>query len=442
MKTSPKVYTQIMKFLSGFIFLLCFVLFSCGDKKVETEKSSEGSAEEAEHEHESGLIELNAAQMNAVGITVGKIEKKNLSSVVKASGQLEVPPQNRAEVTTLISGVVKRIFVLEGNYVRKGQALATIENPEFIRMQQEYLTSKSNLNYLEKEYARQKELMNENAGTGKVFQQTEANYTAEKAKVASLEKQLGQLNLNIAKVSDGNFVSEISLVAPISGTIGHIVINIGSFADQSKSLMTIIDNSQVHCDLLVYEKDLYKVKVGQKVNFVLTNQNNKQIVGEIYGINQSFENESKAIIAHAVIKNASKLGLIQGMYVSALIDVGDQVTTAVPIDAVVKSQGKEFIFLAEASGDESSEKSEQEEKEGEQEKEGEEEKESAETGKEEESKGQVIHFRMVEVVSGVADLGYIEIRPVEELPADATIVTKGAFYILSKAQGGEEEEGE
>jgi cobalt-zinc-cadmium efflux system membrane fusion protein len=432
MKTLIKLHISTMKILTG-IILLSFLLFSCGEKKVANGESGEESEEHAEGE-ESGVIELSEAQMSAVGITIGKIEKKNLSLVVKASGQLEVPPQNRAEVTTLTSGVVKRIYVLEGNYVKRGQTLATIENPEFLQMQQEYLTSKSNFSYIEKEYARQKELLSENAGTGKVYQQTEANYNTERARLTSLEKQLGQLNVNVANVSEGNFVSEIPLVAPISGTIGHIVINIGSFADQSKSLMTIIDNSQVHCDLLIYEKDLYKVKVGQKANFILTNQNNKQIVGEIYGINQSFENESKAIIAHAVIKNASKLGLIQGMYVSALIDVGNQETSAVPVDAIVKSQGKEFIFVVEDEGE-----AKPAEKEGSEEKEKQEENET-ETKEKEESPGQAYHFKMVEVVTGVSDLGYIEIRSVEELPEGATIVTKGAFYILSKAQGGEEEE--
>lgn len=429
-----------MKCLATFL-LLSLVFFSCGDKKAEKGESTAESAEHAEGEEESGVIELSEAQMNAVGITTGKVEMKNLSTVVKASGQLEVPPQNRAEVTTLVSGVVRRILILEGNYVNKGQTLATIENPEFLRMQQEYLTSKSNFSYLEKEYARQKELLNENAGTGKVYQQTEANFNAEKAKLASLEKQLGQLNINVTKVSEGNFVSEAPIVAPISGTIGHIVINIGSFADQSKSLMTIIDNSQVHCDLLVYEKDLYKVKVGQKVNFILTNQNNKQIVGEIYGINQSFESESKAIIAHAVIKNASKLSLIQGMYVSALIDVGNQVTTAVPVDAVVKSQGKEFIFIVDSEEEKATEeKVEENENAEKKEKEGEKENES-ET-EEKESAGQVTRFKMIEVVTGVSDLGFVEIRSIEELPKDVTVVTKGAFYILSKSQGGEEEEGE
>jgi membrane fusion protein, heavy metal efflux system len=436
MKTLSKIRSRIMKRFAA-VLLLSFALFSCGDKQAENAESGSEAAEGAEAEEESGVIELSQAQMNAVGITIGKIEKKNLSSVVKASGQLEVPPQNRAEVTTLISGVVKRIYVLEGNYVKKGQLLATIENPEFLRMQQEYLTSKSNFNYLEKEYARQKELLNENAGTGKVFQQTESNYIAEKARMASLEKQLAQINVSVSKISEGNFISEIPLVAPINGTIGHIVINIGSFADQSKSLMTIIDNSQVHCDLLVYEKDLYKVKVGQKVNFILTNQNNKQIVGEIYGINQSFENESKAIIAHAVIRNASKLGLIQGMYVSALIDIGNQVMDAVPVDAVVKSKGKQFIFLAEIEEKETVEKKDEEQKEG---KEETEETEKKEAPGEEGNSGQHYRFKMVEVVTGVSDLGYIEIRPVEEVTEDATIVTKGAFYILSKGEGGEEEE--
>lgn len=397
--------------------LLLVIIASCSNEKTTSEEQSEHHEEEP-----SDIVELTQEQINAVGIEMGTIERKNLSAIVKASGILEVPPQNRADISVLMGGSVKQIFVLEGSYVKKGQVLLTIENLEFIKMQQEYLTIQSNFNYIEKEFERQKELNEKNAGTGKVFQQAEANYIAEKAKLQALGKQLQQLNVNINQLSLDNIISHSSVVAPISGVVAHIDVNLGTFVELGKVIMDIVDNSQIHCDLQVYEKDLFKVKVGQKVNFMLTNQNNQQIQGEIYGVNQSFEGESKAVLAHAVVKNIKGLKLFPGMYVSASIDVGAQTVQAVPLDAIVKSEGKNYIFILT---EEPAEQHKTEEK-------GEAENEAAE------NEGEMIHFKKVEVVTGITDLGYIEIRPLEEMQETTKVVTKGAFYILSKSQGATE----
>ncbi len=358
------------------------------------------------------VIEFTADQFNATGIELGNIEQKNLKSVVKASGHLAVPPQNKASVSTFIGAVVKSISVLEGNFVKQGQTLAVLEHPDFIKLQEEYLTEKNNFSFAEKEYLRQKELMEQNSGTGKVFQKAESEYNISKGKISSLESQLKMFSVNLTELSKGNITSSIILTAPIEGWIGHIYANIGAYAEPNKTLFEITDNTKIHCDLLVYEKDLFKVKVGQKVNFILANQpehqeehNSKTIEGEIFGINKSFENDTKALIVHASIKNENH-ELISGMYVNGIIDIGEQKSSAVPIDAIVKADGKEYIFVVS---------------------------EESKSGYE---------FKMTEVVTGVSDLGYIEITPVEKIPDNAKIVIKNPFFILSKAkegEGGEEE---
>lgn len=398
--------------------LLAALLSACGSKTANTEI-------EGEEEEHSEALELTEKQMQVVGITLGKIENKNLKSVVKANGQLEVPPQNNAEVHPLIGGVVRKIFVLEGNYVRKGQTLVTIENPEFIQVQQDYLASKSALSFATKEYERQKELMAAKAGTGKVYQQAESNFYSELSRYRTLQRQLNQMGISVAALNKGAVITSVSVPAPISGVVGHIQVTTGSYAETTQALMNITDNSSIHCDLLVYEKDLFKVKQGQEVDFILTNQNNQQITGEIYGINKTFENDTKAVIAHARIDNRSNRNLIPGMYVSALINVGNQTTTAVPVDAVVSAQGKSFIFMVDDSPEKEKKHAE---------KEAEEEKEATEEA------GKHYRFKQIEVATGVSDLGYIEINPLSPLPKDAVIVTKGAFYIQSKAAGGGEEE--
>lgn len=411
-----------MKFPKPYIFKTCLIVLIAGvltascSQQPKTEEKEDAKTEKPKAIAEG--VMLTQSQLDAVGIRLGSIEQKNLKSVVKASGQLEVPPQNKAEVTLLMGGVVNQVLVLEGQHVSKGQKLATIENNQLIQLQQDYMSALSNLAYASKEYERQRELNEANAGTGKIYEQSQTALRSEQAKVSALSRQLRQVGVSPESAAHGRFITQIPVYAPISGTIGKIAIQTGSYAEPVRPLMNIIDNSKVHCDLVVYEKDLFKVKAGQQVYFTLTNQNNREITGKIYGVNQSFENESKAIIAHAVIEQATKSNLIQGMYVSALIDVGQQLATTVPSEAVVKAGGKEYVYyLAKVGTD-------------------------ANNGKEKAGKGtsgKSYVFKKAEVVTGVTDLGYTEIKPVKALSKDIKIVTKGAFYILSSENATGEE---
>lgn len=251
-----------------------------------------------------------------------------------------------------------------------------------------------------------------NAGTGKAQQLAEANYHAEQAKIKALESQLQQYGIALSQVSAGKITMQVPVRAPINGTIGKIVAETGSYAQPGVSIMDIVDNSKIHADLIVFEKDLSRIKLGQQVVFQLTNQKNEQIAGEIQGINKSFENDSKGVVVHAVIKKPGA-NLIPGMYVTGLIAVGAELVDAVPVDAVVKTGGSAYVFVV-----------------------------SHETGKAQghdpEEAEKTVHFRKVEVTTGISELGYIKIRPLEKLAADAQLVTKGAFYLQSKSSGASE----
>jgi len=379
------------------VFLSVLLFSACTGKQ-----DKETAAEKETQEEETQDLLLSRQQMQSVGITVGPLEQKDLSTVVKANGQLAVPPQNKADVSVLSGGIIRTITVLEGQQVKKGQVLATIENQELIRIQQDYLTAKNSFSYIQAEYNRQTQLREAGAGTGKSFQSAEATYNSEKSRITAYESQLLQLGISPSKISGGHTVSRFPLLAPISGTVGQIAANTGAFVQPGTAIMEVVDNSKIHCDLIVFEKDLMKVKLGQTVNFQLTNQENQQIKGKINGINKSFENESKGVIVHAVIENSAKQNLIPGMYVTALISVGNQLSPAVPIDAVVRSEGKEYVFIAEAKGDK-------------------------------------FHFLKAEVKTGVSELGYIQINALRKLPANVQLVTGGAFYLESKSAGGAEE---
>ena len=404
---------------------ISIAISSCGDAGRTNGAETEETAEHGGHGASNETFELSQEQLDAVGILIGNIEQKNLTAVVKASGQLAVPPQNAAQVNVLSGGIIRKINVMEGQRVSKGQVLVTIENQDLIRLQQDYLTAKGGFSFIEAEYNRQQQLKAANAGTGKAQQLAEANYNAERAKLKALERQLQQYGISIGRMASGNISSQVPLTAPINGTIGKINAETGSYAQPGVSLMDIVDNSKIHADLIVFEKDLSKINVGQKVDFQLTNQKNEQIEGQIYGINKSFENDSKGVVVHAVIKKPGT-SLIPGMYVTGLIGVGTATVNAIPVDAVIRTEGKAFIFIVDEHASANHKEEHEHAHPG----------EAKEKHKEDDVKAEKsVHFKKVEVTTGVAELGYIQISPLEKLPANIKVVTKGAVYLQSKSSG-------
>lgn len=404
------------------VLLFTIVVFgSACEKKAKSEPEIVTSeTETSEHpEGNSKEVELNEAQYNASEITLGTFTPKNLSEVINANGYTKLPPQNQADVSVFVSGIVKSILINEGQAVKKGQRVATIESPEFTRLQEQYLTSKSNLEFLKLEFERQRILSEEEVSAKKVFQKTKSEYDIEKARFNSLQRQLSILNIDTsAKPS-----STIPVLAPISGFVTEVNIKIGSNVESGKPLLSIVDNSQLHVDLLVYEKDLHKVKTGQTVRFVLTNQDNSEIMGKIFSIGKAFENETKSVAVHADIAN-DRQQLIRGMYVNALIDVGANTVNALPAEAIVKADGREFIFILEGIHDEEAVHDHDE---------------PNHDHNAPKLKVKAYHFQRVEVKTGTAQLGFVQTTLLQPIAADAKIVLKGAYYIQShlvKSDGG------
>jgi len=399
----------------------------------EEEKKAENTGESSDVKE----VELNEAQFKASAIELGTFSMKNLSEVVNANGYTKLPPQNQADVSVHMTGIVKSINVIEGQYVKKGQVLATLESPEFAQLQEAYLTSKSNLEFLKLEYERQKILSDENVNSKKVFQRTKSDYDIEKSRLASMDRQLSVLNL-----SKKSATSVMALTSPLTGYVTEVNVKLASNAEVGKPLFTIVDNSKLHVDLLVYEKDLQKVKEGQNIRFVLTNQDNTEITGKVFNVSKSFENDTKSVAVHAEILNPTK-SLIPGMYVNALIDVGTRQVQALPADAVIRADGREYIFVLE----EGHEEAPHDEQEGHKHDDGHDhdhdhdatEGHSHDDGHEHEEEGTTYHFKRIEVKTGTSQLGYVQVTLLQEIDKDAKIVLKGAYYIQShlvKGEGG------
>ncbi len=397
----------------AFLSLFCLILLnSCNKTDSQTLET------EAKEEHSENSVELSPVQVKTAQIVFGGFEMKNLSEVINVNGYTKLPPQNQADVSVFMSGIVKSISVIEGQYVRKGQSLASFQSVEFnnlrlekAKLSQELQQTNGQIGYLELEFARQKELSEENIASKKAFQKISSDLDLAKNKIGNIQSQIKIIQQNIG-LGGNEANNNLGILAPISGFITAVNIKIGSSLKPETVLFSIVDNSQMHVDLLVYEKDLYKVKVGQKARFMLTNQSNKEIIGSIFSIGKAFQNESKAVAVHADINNTNA-GLISGMYVSGLIDVGNNNVNTLPIDAIAKEEGKEYIFIQEIEN-------------------------KADEKSKEDDNG--VHFQRIEVKTGTIALGFVQVSPVQNIPAGAKIVTKGAYYLqsaMSNSEGGE-----
>ncbi|HRG26777.1 MAG TPA: efflux RND transporter periplasmic adaptor subunit [Chitinophagales bacterium] len=405
-------------------FATIIVFASCNKNKSELHE--EETEHHDEHENDNTAV-LSPEQMESIEIVLGSIEKKQLTASVKANGILKVPNQNKANATASLGGTIKSIQVQTGNIVSQGQIIATISNNAFVTLQEEFLSVSSKSELAQIEYVRQMELQKENASALKNLQSAEAELKILNAQKSSLKKQLELIGINSATLTSDNILSVVNITSPINGVISNIMVNIGSYVDANNSIAEIVDNSQLHLDLYVYEKDLQKLKVGQTIHFTLTNNPGQEYDAEVYAISNTFEPSTKAVAVHAMVKG-NKLGLMDGMSITALISLEDATVDAVPINAIVNHEGQNYIFIVTDRHSEEEHHTEIETAEHEHDEHGHEHTEEDESVHTE--KGTT--FEKIPVRKGTTDIGYAEIHLLKEIPADSKVVVNGAFFILAK----------
>ena len=408
------------KLLITVIIFSSFVnLISCGGKGDTEPAKEEAKAAKEDEPENPNTATLTDEQMQSIGIELGTIEQKQLTSSLKTNGVLKVPNQNKASVNSIYSGVIKSLLVQPGNNVRKGQTIATIANPDFIQAQSEYLNVTTKISLAELEVKRQKELNAGNAGALKNLQSAETELRTLRTVKSTLKQQIQLMGINPAMLSNGKLISVLSVTSPINGVVSNVMVKMGSYVDLSTPVAEIVDNSQLHLDLFVYEKDLPKLKHNQTIHFTVTNNPDKEYDAQIYSLGSSFEGESKAISVHALVKG-DKTGLIDGMNVTAAISLDKATVPAVPNDAIVTVEGKDYIFVLIEGHKEAVH--------GEAAKDSTKNKEHQEKGHDEKE----ISFERVGVAKGTSDVGYTEITLLKEIPKDTKIVVKGAFFVSAK----------
>lgn len=385
------IKTQLLTLLFLSITALTMEGCSTAERTADKEATKESS--------ERTVLELTERQMQTVGITVSEVEERRLNSVINTRGELKLSPQDRAEVTSLIGGVIRSILVREGDQVTRGQAIATLENREIVELQKNYLVTTKQMELAKQEMERQESLSKTGAGVEKLLQQATTSYATLQAEMVGLQQQLKQLGLRTEDILLGKLSNTLTLRAPISGIVRQVTMSNGSYLDTSTPLVQILDNRALYAELSVFEKDLPLLKKEQSVSLTLTNHPATRLDATISHIGGYIDDASRTLTLQARLSPHSTATLLEGMAVTGLIHVGEQATPALPDGAIVSSEGRQFVFV--------------------------------QTGKQIENGEVTYHFEQSEVVTGVSELGYTAVSFVDPLPEGAPVVTKNAFYLAS-----------
>lgn len=373
--------------------VITFVGFSfLSQSKAETSES-----ENQEEEIDFQNIPLSEKQVKAVDLKMGEAQEREMDAMLHVNGSLVLRAQDMGNVSSLMGGIVKNVYVKEGQMVSRGQVVATIENTDVVTLQREYYTAYKESEMARLELDRQKTLASAGAGIKKTLQMSEKNYKVAQANLLGTGRQLQQMGISTKEVAKGKFTTVFPLRAPISGTVSDMQASLGSYADMQTPLMKIRNNHAVECDLNVFEKDIAKVKVGDQVLVSLTNQPGVNVSGRVYGMNQYLNKGTKSVAVHVKLDAKRGAKLFEGMYVSGQIATGRQRCMTLPDKAIVSADGKQYVFALN----------------------------------QQHSKGGTYSFSRHEVTIGVSNNGYTEVALCKHLKKGQKIVTDNAFYLAT-----------
>lgn len=310
------------------------LLMSCGSE-TKTENTATVAPEET-------TVQLTGAQLKNISLTTGKLEIKSISSILKVNGTIDVPPQNLISISVPLGGFLKSTKLLPGMHLLKGEVIAIMEDQQYIQLQQDYLTAASNLKYAEADFYRQKDLNKSKAISDKAFQQAEADYTNQKITLKSLNEKLKLIGVNPEKLNENNISGSISIVSPIDGYVSKVNVNIGKYVNPTDVLFELVNPQDIHLGLTVFEKDLDKLSIGQKVMAYTNNNPGKKYPCEIILIGKDLSDE-RSVEVHCHFEKYDK-SLIPGMFMNAEVEVAPHKAFVIPNDGLVRFEGKEYVF--------------------------------------------------------------------------------------------------
>ncbi|WP_433830988.1 efflux RND transporter periplasmic adaptor subunit [Flavobacterium anhuiense] len=369
-------------------FISALFLISCGKKKNEESKSAENKSID--------IIKLSPEQVKNAGLENGNPTIKNVKEILQLQGTVTVPPKSVISISIPLGGYVKSTNLIAGMNVQKGQVLAVLEDMQFIELQQNYLMAKEKFELAQNEYKRQKELNANKAASDKVLEQITTEMRTERITMSSLEQKLNLLGINAKTLNVGNISKTIKVISPINGLVSKVNVNIGKYVNPTDMLFELIDKKDIVLTLNAFEKDVTSLSIGQTVMAYTNASDAKKYAAKIAFINQSLNGDRAAEIICNV--NSYNPDLLPGLFVNAEVEIENQKALTVPEDAVVRWEGKFYVFTDIGNN----------------------------------------QYQMNEVKSGVKNEGFTQITS-DAISSSSKVIIKNAYTLLMSAMNNDEQ---
>ena len=315
---------------------MSLLIVSCKQKNDEAEPIAEPATIASQ-------VQLTDSQLKSAELETVKLVSKNVSQIMKLSGTVEVMPQQAITVSSPMAGFVRQIKWMPGMDVVKGQLLVRMEDQEFIRIQQEYLDVKNTLKYAKIDYERQLQLSKNQAASDKILQAAEEKVMSNQILLKSLSEKLKLININPATLSPESISSYVSVLSPVSGTITNVDVNTGKYVNAGDNMIQIVDKSGLRLVLKAFEKDLPGLSKGLKIVAYSNANPSEKMRGKIEYIVKNVSEDGYAKII-CIFENSSK-NIVPGMYMNAEVESENAQKWILPDEAIVRFEGKEFVFI-------------------------------------------------------------------------------------------------
>jgi cobalt-zinc-cadmium efflux system membrane fusion protein len=369
--------------------LLVLILMACSCDPAPKENKNEGTAPAGD------LVTLTEEQVKLGGIETALPVVQDVDAMLTVNGSIDVPPQNIVSVSFPFGGYLKSTNLLPGMKVSKGEVIGTMQDQSLVQLQQDYLMSVARLKFLQLEYDRQKMLQENNVNSAKAFQQVESDFASQKVLVSGTAQKLKMIHIDPARLTEATITSTVPIYSPIDGFVSRVNVNIGKFVNPTDVLFELINPGDMHAALVVFEKDIAKVKKGQKVLVSLVDEPEKQYLCEVILVTQNVS-ENRTGIVHCHFEEMPK-SLLPGMFLNATITLSASKGVTVPEDAVVRHSNREYILQ--------------------------------EQGK--------LQFRLLPVRTGLRQNGNVQLIDSAEVLTQKRIIVKNAYAVLSKMKNTE-----
>lgn len=366
-----------------YTFALASLFLACKDVKADKISTNDSS-----------IISVTTAQFKSLGMKTGNPVDYDFDVVVKASGRIDVPPENKAKVTAFLGGYVKKTTLLIGDKVTKGQALLTLESTDYLDIQKEYLDVAEQITFLKSEFERQKTLYDEKITSQKNYLKAESEYRRAKGMYQSLRAKLQLVNINPAQVEKGKLTTVVTIYAPISGSVSVMNAEVGMLISPTDVMLEIVNNADLHVELSVFEKDILQIKEGQKIKFKVPEASSELFDAEVHLVGKTIEGNDRTINVHGHLDANVKQRLLSGMFVEASIIVNSKKGMAIPTEAVLTENNKSFVLVLD----------------------------TAKNG---------FTFKKVAVSLGIKSEKFVEMLPNKSINKKSVILTKGVFDIAN-----------